>query len=259
MKTIVRNIIVGLSGICWAFTSPICAEPVENEEVTETILGDIPLEMDADIAFNSKYIWRGFNLDDDPVFQPGGSIGAYGFTASVWGSYDIDDDDGVDGDEFDIILDYTYEYDIFSLSAGNTFYFFPGTDGESYELYIGGAVDTLLSPSLTFYYDYGDEDDGGADGLYLVFEASHSIPIFEMGESEVSLDLNSHVAYNHELFISGEGGDFGIGAALTIPLNEHVTASPAISYSVPFGDMSDSDDGNQDDEFYFGTTWSFSI
>lgn len=120
-------------------------------------------------------------------------------------------------------------------------------------------MDSILSPNLTFYYDYGDEDEGGGDGLYLIFEVSHSFPILEVGESAVSLDLSSHVAYNHELFIEGDGGDFAIRAGLTIPLNEYATLSPSVNYSVPVGDMEDEDDGGQDDEFYFGSTLSFAF
>ena len=53
------------------------------------LLDDSDVEVSADLAINSNYMWRGFKLDDDPVIQPGIYVSACGFTASIWGSFDI--------------------------------------------------------------------------------------------------------------------------------------------------------------------------
>ncbi|MBU0650509.1 hypothetical protein KKC59_01210, partial [bacterium] len=217
---------------------------------------DIDLEVTADTAFNSEYMWRGFKLDDDPVMQQGVYIAGYGFTASVWGNFDIDSDDALDSDEVDYALDYTYEFKKFSASAGITYYDFPGTDAFSREYYVGLGLKTLLSPTITFYRDFGKESSGGGNGIYTVVGVSHS---FNIGDDGVALDLSAHVGYNHELFIEGEGEDAGIGAALSIPLSEKVKLIPNINYSVPFDDLKDSNDGNQDDEFYGGVKFEFSF
>lgn len=237
---------------------------VSAEEESEGIFegSPIPIEVGAEIAVYSDYIWRGFVLDDDPVIQPSISIGAYGFTGTFWSSFDIHSDDGVDGDEVDFTLDYTYEHDLFSLFAGHTWYTFPPAHTDTQEFYIGGGVnipilpEVTLSPIVTWIHDYGDTDDGGTKGDYFMFDLSHSIPLFE---SPVTLDLSGEVAYNHEFFIEGDGGYILLGAGLTIPLyGENVTFSPNINYSIPFGDLEDSDNGNQDDEFYFGGVLAFS-
>ncbi len=221
---------------------------------------DIPFTVSAETAVYTDYVWRGFLLDDDPVIQPSASLGLYGVTVSFWSSFDIVEDDGVDGDEVDVAVDYTYEHDHFTLSVGNTWYTFPPADADSQEVYLGGSInvpireDLTLSPSLTWYYDYGDIGDGGGKGHYIVAGLGHSIPLADSG---LSVDLSGHVGYNHELFIEGDGGDCGIGAGLTIPLYAGCTFSPGVYYSLPFGDLEDSDDGNQDDELYAGAAFTF--
>jgi hypothetical protein len=218
---------------------------------------DLPLKISSEVAIYSKYIWRGFKLDGDPVMQQGLYLGLYDFTLGIWGSFDIDNDDTLDSEELDYIIDYTHKFDKFSISVGHTYYDFPATDGYSKEFYVGiGFEGFPLSPTLTWYHDYGDEDSGGGDGDYLVLELSYSLPL---GQSSLSLDLGAHIGYNHELFINGDGGDLGFSLGLSIPLSKNCTFSPVIGYSIPFGDLEDSGDGNQDEQVYFGCVFSFSL
>lgn len=226
--------------------SSVCAEG--------GVLEDLPIEVSADVSIYSKYIWRGFKLDDDPVMQPGVYISSRGFTASVWGSFDIDSDDDLNSDEMDYSIDYTHNFDNFSLSVGHTYYDFPAADATSKEFYLGVGLNTLLLPTFTWFHDYADEDSGGGDGDYAVLGISHS---FELTDNPITLDLSSHVAYNRGLFINGEGGDVGLGVGLTIPLTDKISVSPNVNYSIPFGSLEDGDDGNQDGEFYGGATLAF--
>ena len=66
----------------------------------------ISIDLTAD--FFGKYIWRGQNLSDDPVFQPGVSVGYGNFTAGVWGNMDLTNINGNSGDfsEMDYSIDY---------------------------------------------------------------------------------------------------------------------------------------------------------
>lgn len=220
------------------------------------ILEDLPIEFSADIAINSKYLWRGFVLDNDPVMQEGIYLGLQGFTVSIWGSFDIDNDDTLNSDEVDYALDYTKEFDNLSLSLGHTYYDFPATDLSSKEFYLGAGWDAFLSPSLTWYHDYGNEASGGGDGEYIILELDHSLPL---GATSLSLDLGGHFGYNDALFIKGNGRDVALSAGLTIPLKAGVTLSPSLNCSLTSGDLKDSNDGNQGDEFYSGLTLSFSF
>jgi len=241
---------------------PVAIKALAEEECTGLLdRYDIPLEVSADIAFYSDYVWRGFLLDDDPVIQPGVNLSAYGFSASFWSSFDVITDDALDSDEVDFTLDYTYEHDLFSLSAGHTWYTFPAADTDTQEFYIGGSVnvpifeDIVLSPGLKWFHDYGDTNDGGALGDYFLLDLGYSIPVADTG---ISVDLYNSVSYNNEFFINGDGGEYLVSAGLSIPLyKDNVKISPSISYSVPYGDLSDSSDGNQDDKLFGGATLSF--
>ena len=217
-----------------------------NEEGT---LQDLPIEVNAEVAIYSKYIWRGFKLDDDTVMQQGIYVSAHRFTAGVWGSVDIDAHDKRNSSELNYIIDYTHEFDKFSLSVGYIYYDFPDAHGESKEFYVGGGLNIPLSPTLTYYHDYGDEDTGGSNGDYYVLELSHSLPV---GDTSVSLDLSGHIGYNNELGIDGEGGDIAFAISLSVPLTDQLSISPNINYSIPYGDLNKSSDGDQDDELYFG-------
>ncbi len=48
---------------------------------------EIGFELTTD--YSGKYIWRGQNLSDDPVFQPGISATYGNFTAGIWGNLDL--------------------------------------------------------------------------------------------------------------------------------------------------------------------------
>ena len=228
------------------------------ETVDEGLLPRLDIEASGSLDVYSQYIWRGFALDTDPVLQPGFSLSGHGITFSFWSSWDFDNNDSLDGDEVDYVLDYTYELEDFSVSLGHTYYEFPGTDTFSREFYGGIALANMpLSPAFTFYYDYGDEGQGGGDGQYITLEVSHSFPLEDaLG---ISLDLSGRVGYNNELFIVGEGGDGLLSAGVTIPLTESLSISPSANYSIPFGDLEDSADGNQAEEFYGGFSLAYSF
>lgn len=223
---------------------------VRIAECTEKgVLEGSSISVSADIAVNSKYIWRGFALDDDPVMQQGVYVSAYGVTGSIWGSFDIDADDNLSSDEFDWTMNYTYEKNKISLSLGHTYYGFPASNAESKEFYIAAELDIPSSPILTWYHDYGKESSGGGDGDYWELGISHSVPF---NKNSITFDLIGNVGYNHKLFINGDGLDVSIGAGLNISLTDKMFFNPSISYSVPFADLEDSNDGNQDSKFFGG-------
>ena len=219
-------------------------------EFEDGILPAYEIEASATVDVYNKYMWRGFTLDADPVIQPGFNLSGYGFTISYWGSYDASQDDTAGSDEQDFTIDYTYEFEYASVSAGHTYYAFPTADSYSKEWYIGVSLPVLLSPSVIYYKDYGKEDQGGGDGSYLNLAVSHSFTITE--DPALTLDLAAGVGFNDKLFINGDGGDYSISAGLTLPLTKSLTMSPVIGYVVPFGDLKDAADGNQKKRTYGG-------
>lgn len=246
------GMLVLLSNV-WAEAKPSANKP---------ILEDKPIEISTDFAVYSKYIWRGFKLDNDPVAQSGVYIDAYGINASIWGSLDMDGRDESQSDEVDYSIGYTYSLDEifkipFSISGGYIYYNFPAASANSQEFYLGLSADSLmLSPSFTWYHDFEDENKGGGKGDYIVAEIGHSFPLPDM---PVTLDIGGHAGYNHRLFINGKGGDIGLSAGLTVHLLENCTLSPCVKYSIPLGDLKKSDDGDQRNQFYGGVAIAMSF
>ncbi|MCK5213802.1 MAG: hypothetical protein KAR05_00425 [Candidatus Omnitrophica bacterium] len=243
---------------------------VTKDAVAETLVGDylkekgVDVEVSASMDFYSKYVWRGFLLDDDCVLQPGFTISAAGFESGFWGSWDVDANDSLNSDEVDGWIGYSFDlgfideaFEMVGLSVGNTWYDFPGADLYTKELYVGITLDTLLSPYFTWYHDYGEEASGGADGNYYTIGAGHGFDLVE--NYGITLDVGSEVGFNEGAFIAGDGGYYLATLGLTVPLTETLTMSPCLGYSVPFGDLEDSSDGNQNEQFYGGVSLAFSF
>ncbi len=157
---------------------------------------DVSIGATADIF--SKYVWRGQNLVDDWVLQPGASVGYKNVTASIWGNLDLTDENYYKGEfsEVDLSLDYSGQFpgiDILSYSLGVIYYEFPASDGDdTWEIYWGFGLDVLASPSLTVYHDVDE-----ADGTYISFGIGHSFEnVIELGSgSGLGVDLGAGIAW----------------------------------------------------------------
>ncbi len=227
---------------------------------------DIEIDISGSLDFYNQYIWRGMELDSDPVLQTSLTLSTFGFEGGIWSSFDVanSDGEGTNSDEVDGWIGYNFDLSkinedlaFLGFGVGHTWYSFPGADGYTKELYVTLSADILLSPYFTWYYDYGDEDDGGADGSYYLLGIGHSLDVIE--EYGVTLDLGYEVGFNHEFFIEGDGGYHLLTAGLGVALTENCTMTPTIAYSIPFGDLEDEDDGNYDDYFYAGVSMSFDL
>ena len=229
--------------------------PTAYAEYEDGFLPVLEIEASGTLDVYSRYVWRGFTLDGDDVVQPGFNLSGYGLTLSFWSSFDADSNDGANSDEVDFVIDYTKEFEDFSVSAGHTNYDFPGAAAYSKEWYVGTAFDVIGSPTITYYQDYGKEENGGADGSYLNLGVSHSFTVF--ADPEITLDLGASIGFNDKLFIVGEGGDYLITAGVTVPLTKSLSMSPVMGYTIPFGDLEDANDGNQKNRFYTGLSLGF--
>lgn len=130
----------------------------------------------------SAYIWRGEQLGDKVVLQPGIALGfgRSGITVGAWGSFSVQERETKKfADEIDLYADYSTilsEESGVGISLGFSEYIFPNieseTDNSSREVYIGISLDNALSPALTFYYDFNLRD-----GWYLAFSAGVDVPL----------------------------------------------------------------------------------
>jgi len=219
----------------------------------------LPVSFGANAAFNSKYIWRGFNVNDDPVFQPDVWLSYKGLTLDVWGNMDLTDIHDNEGEfnEIDYTVDYSWDWNKLGFSAGAIHYEFPNTAFDSTsEVYGAVGYDTILSPTLTVYYDFDE-----ADGFYGTFGLSHSFEVPKVIDGvSASLDLSGEVG-----FASANWNDFYYGAdhtafdnllvtaAFPVAIGGHVTVGPSVSYSTTLDDTlaSKADD---DHVFIWGAT-----
>ncbi|MFH1995242.1 MAG: hypothetical protein ABIJ24_06075, partial [Nitrospinota bacterium] len=246
-------IILAIAAICLSLSF----SPLQAEEDTKSYLFDtLDVGVSGSLDYYSRYVWRGFTLDKDAVMQPGLSFSSKGFTLALWSSFDTDNKDSLSSDEIDVTIDYTKEMGDISLSVGNTYYSFPEAGTYSKEYYVGLGFSALpLSPSLTFYGDYGDESTGGGDGYYVSLGLSNSTAI---GDTYgITLETGLTVGYNSELFILGEGYDLLASLGFNIPLKEKLSIAPVISYAAPFGDLEDEADGNQEEITFGGVSLAY--
>jgi uncharacterized protein (TIGR02001 family) len=199
----------------------------------------VEVEGDAYIGVFDKYLWRGFDLSGGKaVVQGGVDLSAYGFTVSYWSNLQTSRSEGagLEGGEItetDIVLDYSFDLnDLVSVSVGNIFYQLDGLE-DTNELYLGLALNTILEPSFTVYYDYDKADE---TGLYYTAAVGHS---FELVES-LGLSLGALISYNEESdYAVGDYSDwhnYELSVGLDYSLNDNVSISPAFLYSSPISD-----------------------
>lgn len=144
------------------------------------------IDFEITVDYFSKYVWRGQNLDDESVFQPGFSASYKGLAASIWGSLEMTSANGNSGEftEIDYSVDYSGDFpgiEGLGYSVGMIYYDFPSTEFEdTTEIYWGFGFDLPLSPSVTVYHDVDE-----VDGSYVSLAFGHSIEKI----AELSSDL----------------------------------------------------------------------
>jgi hypothetical protein len=184
--------------------------------------------------FYEKYVWRGQDLVDDWVFQPGASVGYGGLTASFWGNLELTDENGHNGEmsEVDLTLDYSGQVpgiDILGYSVGMIYYDFPvnGAADDTEEVYAGLSLDVPASPSVTVYYDV----DEVKDGTYISFGVSHSFEnVFEIGpDTPVGVDLSASIGWANSKYNKIYWGTKPNGTSIGSAANDLV-----LSLALPF-------------------------
>ena len=195
--------------------------------------------IDLDATFNSKYVWRGISLTNDPVFQPTVAVSWKGFTASFWGNMDLTDINGTEWNfnEIDLTLDYSWSWDIVGFSVGVIHYRFPNIRLPSTtELYGAVGLDVPLSPTLTVY-----QDVDLVNGTYANLSIGHTFEdVWQLAEDiAMSVDLSGAVGYGsgtHNAFYYGSAAsgftDLLLALGLPVQIGEHWTVTPAVNYSI---------------------------
>ncbi|MEW6214465.1 MAG: hypothetical protein AB1478_04560 [Nitrospirota bacterium] len=222
----------------------------------------------ASVDVLSNYAWRGQKMTNSWVVQPSVGISYGGFGANIWANYDSDSkiDEGDGHEEFtetDLTLSYSYPIDKWSFTGGYIYYALNGAN-DTQEIFLYTSYNTLLSPTLTIYYDY---DEG--QGAYIIASIEHS---FELTKG-IPLKFGASASYNIENKVMGfdeDGEDFSnfyngeLSAGLSIPVTKAISITPKIAYSFPLSDDAKeaikniSDDGDKD-IFYSGINLTLSF
>ena len=216
-------------------------------------------------AFASKYVNRGIDTVDDPVFQPSATVGFNGFRAGVWANERLTDDGGRAGefDEVDLAASYAWSWKAATFEAGAVYYLYPNSPSRpTTELFASAGLDVPLSPSLTVYQDV--EEVGGA---YVPLSLSHTFrDVWQPArEVRVSVGLQAAAAYG-----SSEYNEyyFGVpqsaidnalfGASLPLAFGDRLKVTPSANYSTLL-DRDIRRAARRDDSLWFGLglTWKF--
>ncbi len=203
------------------------------------------VSVDVSVDYVGKYIWRGQVLTDDPALQTGVTLGMENLSFNIWGSMDTTNwnstnyKDSGEYRELDYTLDYSDELgclDGTTYSVGTIVYHFPTTTGDNVttEVYAGLGFDTLLSPTVTLYYDVDD-----ATGYYASFGMSHTIDLSDIGQEMITgLDLSAALGlassnYNDYYWgtsVDNATNDLVLSVSLPVTLSNNITLTGSVSY-----------------------------
>ena len=215
-----------------------------------TALAEDTPSADASVGIYSKYIWRGFNLEDGPVIQPSLTVGYKGFAANLWGNLNLDEESATTNSfnwyETDFTLSYDGAYDKLGYSLGYIYY--ATDDGNTQEIYAGLSYDTILAPAITVYRDIES-----IPGYYINLGIGHSFSITD----KYALDLGASAGY-YNIDDYSALHDGVLSASMTFPVGEYLSVTPEVYYSFPLSSDAD-DDAELDNEFYGGLSASFAF
>ena len=173
------------------------------------------IEVSANIALTSNYIWRGMTQSDDsPAVQGGFDLGYKGFYAGVWGS-NIDFGEGADASaEFDFYAGYANEIAGIGYDIGYVQYTYPNdTDALNFgEAYLGLSYDFEVVAINGKYYVGIETNDGDPEDGY---ELGVSVPLpWEISADATYGDYNKIGEY-YSIGLTKTFGKFDFTVAYT--------------------------------------------
>jgi len=227
------------------------------------------LGFEAEVDVVSAYVWRGLVINDEACIQPSLTVTTGDLSLNLWATWDLTDVEGSsEHTRVDGTLDYTTALGRHIVSAGLIGYLYRddpgGGSADTAELFAGYALDVVLLPSLSLYYDIEKE------GVYVSVAAAHS---FELIDDRMALDLNLSLGvgdehYNNDavgVFVA-DGGvvdyspsesalvDFTARVTLPIYVGERWLVTPGLKYATLLdSDIRDAikEAGKEDDQFVF--------
>lgn len=229
MKTEMKISLVVLSALtCMQLNGVAMAE--EDDKATANL----------SVSALSKYVYRGFELSKNGiVLQPSATVAYKGLSANVWGNEDTNFVQDVGGGrekwtETDLTLSYDWTIGPVGLTAGYTYYSLIEPDTQ--EVFGRAALHTLLTPTLTVYWDYDQ-----FPGWYVTLGVSHTVPVtekigFSLGAQVGYLsadDASTYAKVNNPNDAYSGFHDGLLSASIAIQVNQYLTVTPVLNYSFP--------------------------
>lgn len=198
------------------------------------------IETELTLDFESKYVWHGLNLVNDPVFQPQIAFASGNLSLILWGNVELTNWNapnyprGPKGrvTEIDTSIEYAGKWKETDWHAGVIDYQYPGTGLERYQEWYGAAAWAEIwgSPELSLH-----TGNNNHSGTYATFGVSHSVPFKPV---QGTIDLSLEVTYadsrsNRFLYGYDKAGfsDALISAGTGIDLGKGWSFSPTLYYS----------------------------
>jgi hypothetical protein len=186
------------------------------------------------LDFSNAYIWRGIVFNDSGVAQftlDTGSLNAgsvpIGF--NVWGNWDIGDFDGTLEKRNFSEIDLTVYVGLpAGFEVGLIDYEFPQSPASTQEIYVSWSTDLIVTPSVSFYYDFG-----AVDSFYMSIDGTFTA----YSNEKTSVDLTALIALAGEDFARAYGGEKGgfynynLSAGVSHQVNDTFGLSASAGYS----------------------------
>ncbi|MCB0826639.1 MAG: hypothetical protein KDC26_10660 [Armatimonadetes bacterium] len=204
-----------------AVLAPIAAHA---QEVT-------PVDIDFDLTYSSKYVWRGVALNNQGVWQPSLTLSSDSWFFNLWGNFDWTNSNGMSRrfTEFD----YTFGYQLPSnggnaISIGATIYQFPGSaSSDTTELWLSYALGGSYGASIDVYKDIDVNK-----GFYVSVSGSHPLT---MADPTSSLSLDASLGWGDKKFNNftygnnkGAFADYFVGLSWAKSMDDNLSLHAAL-------------------------------
>ncbi|MCX8053916.1 MAG: hypothetical protein N3B12_08915 [Armatimonadetes bacterium] len=229
-----------------------------------------PLNFKAELAYVSKYVWRGLTLNPDPALQPSITVShQIGLSYNLWASMDttsVGEDIGY-GDragsftEIDHTLSHCFAAGVASVTVGLVHYTFPNTGfASTSEIFVSAAFAGNLSPVLGVNYDLDE-----AEGAYVSAAFSRELSLGDTRKGFETLNISGRIGYgtsDYNKFYFGVDKkafvDLLVSASAPIKINNKFSIIPSLSYSAVL-DRNLRRNVSRPNQFIGGLTLSFAF
>ncbi len=216
----------------------------------------------ADVAYKSKYVWRGIPFNTESVLWPDAWGYWNGFTFVLFGSMELTDiyDNSMTFTELDYYLDYTKAFGKINATLGYAHYTYPNTDFKTTgEIYLKANTDLeFVQIGLSAYKDIIE-----AEGFYISPQISKSFakcpvnPKLSLSLGYADKNHNGYWMWVEKAGLTDITGTLCLSYAPSGTLGEYVSFGADLNYStIPTGDLADVF-GDDDSNFWFGLSVNF--